>query len=150
MVILERIAIWAVIALISLCVEGATTALVSIWFVAGSAACVVLELAGMQNFYIQCAVFILVSALLVLLLRKKIRKSFETGKTKTNTDLLIGKTAVVEVEIPEGDIGRVRVPGGMSWAAYTDEKRAVCVGEKVKILDISGVKLQCVPFEDAE
>lgn len=143
---MDRIIIWAVIALISLFVEFCTSALVSIWFVGASAVCVLMELAGLHNFYVQCAVFIFVSAALVILMRKKIRKSFESGRSKTNTDLIIGKTAVVEVDIPEGEVGRVRV-GGMSWAAYTNESRTVSSGEKVKILEISGVKLLCVPLD---
>jgi membrane protein implicated in regulation of membrane protease activity len=143
-IFLERIIVWAAILVISVVVECCTTALVSIWFAPSAAVCVLLELFGVKNIYIQLAVFILLTALLVYFLRNKIRESFNRSSTKTNVDSLIGKTAVVEEDITDGLVGRVKV-GGMSWAAYADENVSVTAGEKVKILEISGVKLLCEP-----
>ena len=145
MIFLERIIIWAAILIISVVVECCTTALVSIWFAPGALACILLDLFGVHNIYIQLAVFILLTVLLVFLLRKKIGESFRSSSAKTNIDSLIGKTAVVEEDILDGGVGRVKV-GGMSWAAYTEEERDILAGEKVKVLDISGVKLYCIPI----
>lgn len=144
MIFLERIIIWAAILAVSVVVECCTTALVSIWFAPSAAVCLLLELFGIKNIYIQIAVFVLLTALLVFLLRNKIKASFKSGKTKTNVDSLIGKTAVVEEDIHEGKVGRVII-GGMSWAAISEEPRSILAGEKVKILEISGVKLCCMP-----
>ncbi len=146
MIFLERIIIWAAILVISVAVECCTTALVSIWFAPSAAVCILLELFGVKNIYMQLAAFIFLTVLLVFLLRNKIRASFKSSTTKTNVDSLIGKTAVVEEDISEGKIGRVNV-GGMSWAAVSEEARPILAGERVKILEISGVKLCCAPIE---
>lgn len=144
---MERIIIWAVILAVSVVVECCTTALVSIWFAPSAAVCVLLELLGIKNIYIQLAVFILLTALLVFLLRNKIRESFKSPSAKTNVDSLIDKTAVVEETILDGKPGRVKV-GGMSWAAVSEESRPILSGEKVKIIGVSGVKLCCKPISD--
>ncbi len=144
MIFLERIIVWAAILVISIVVECCTTALVSIWFAPSAAVCILLELFGVRNVYIQLAAFLLLTVLLVFLLRNKIRESFKSGTTMTNVDSLIGKTAIVEQDICDGLVGRVKV-GGMSWAAYSDENLNIAAGEKVKILAISGVKLFCEP-----
>lgn len=141
---MERIVIWMVIIAISLITEGLTMALVSIWFVPSAAICLILELVGVKNIYIQIAVFIVLSALFAFFLRGKLKQSLR-GSSKTNVDALVGKTAVVEEDIPEGGVGRARI-GGMSWAAFTEENRSVLAGEKVRITEIIGVKLLCVPL----
>ena len=141
---MERIIIWVAILVVSIVVECCTTALVSIWFAPAAAACVVLELVGVKSLYIQLAVFILLTVLLVFFMRNKIKESFKSGKIRTNVDSLIGKTAVVEEDIVDGGVGRV-VVGGMSWAAFTDEDRNILAGEKVTVHEISGVKLYCLP-----
>ncbi len=143
---MESIVVWAIILVASIVIECMTTALVSIWFVPSAAVCIVLGLFNV-TIYIQIAVFVVLTALLVFLLRNKIKANFSKNSTKTNVDSLIGKTAVVEEEIPEGAVGRIKV-GGMSWAAFSKEKRAVLAGEKVKILEVSGVKLCCAALEE--
>lgn len=143
---MESIVVWSIILVASIVIECMTTALVSIWFVPSAAVCIVLELFNV-SIYIQIAVFVVLTALLVFLLRNKIKSGFSKNSTKTNVDSLIGKTAVVEEEIPEGAVGRVKV-GGMSWAAFSKETRAVLAGEKVKIIEVSGVKLCCAPLEE--
>ena len=144
---MDRIILWAAILVISVVVEGCTTALVSIWFAPAAAVCILLELFGVKNIYIQLVAFILLTVLLVFLLRNRIKASFKRPSTKTNVDSLIGKTAVVEEDILDGKVGRVNI-GGMSWAAVSDETRSILAGEKVKILEISGVKLCCIPLSD--
>lgn len=144
---MDRIIIWAAILVTSVIVECCTTALVSIWFAPAALACIVLDLVGVHNIYIQLAAFIIITALLVFFMRKRIKESFKSGKTRTNVDSLIGKKAVVEQEIVDGGVGRV-VVGGMSWAAFTEEGRNIPVGEKVKIVEISGVKLYCMPVSE--
>lgn len=142
---MERIVIWLAIIAVSLIAEGMTLALVSIWFVPSAAVCLIMELAGVKNLYIQAAVFIVISALLAVFLRGKLKQSLSRGSSKTNIDALVGKTAVVEEDIPEGGVGRARI-GGMSWAAFTEENRAVLSGERVRVIEIIGVKLRCVPL----
>ena len=138
--------VWAIILAASVIVECTTAALVSIWFAPSAGLCIVLDLLGV-NIYIQIAVFVVVTALLVFLLRNKIRASF-TAKPlpQTNVDSLIGKTAFVEEDIPADGVGRVNV-GGMSWSAYSAQQRTLCVGEKVTVVEVSGVKLLCEPIE---
>ncbi|MBR5527890.1 MAG: hypothetical protein IKV97_02715 [Clostridia bacterium] len=139
--------IWVAVLIISVAVECMTSALISVWFVPASIVCIILDLVGVTNIYIQLAVFVIISALLVYLLRNKIKSSFTKKVEKTNVDSLVGRIAVAEDDIPAGDIGRVRI-GGMSWSAVICENRRVLAGEKVRVADISGVKLICAPIEN--
>ncbi len=143
---MESIIIWSAIIIISLVTEGMTAALVAIWFVPGAAVSLVLSLLGVKSIAIQAAVFVVISAGCAFLLRDKIRKSINQNHEKTNLDALIGKTARVVCDIPADGEGRVAV-GDVTWIAYTDSGIDISMGEKVKILDISGVKLLCAPVE---
>mgnify|MGYP002518340072 CR=1 FL=1 len=144
---MEHIVLWGAVLIIALIAEFLTAALVSIWFVPSAAVCILLELCGVRSLGIQAAVFVVLSALLAFILRKKTAESLRKDETKTNVDALIGQNAVVEEDIPSGGVGRVRV-GGMSWAAFTEADRTVLRGENVKIQSVSGVRLLCIPKEE--
>ncbi len=141
---MESIIVWSAIIVISLIAEGLTAALVAIWFVPGAVVGLVLSLIGVKSIALQAVAFVVVSAVCAWLLRDKIRRSINENHEKTNIDALIGKTARVVVDIPADGEGRVAV-GDVTWIASTEEDRSICVGEKVKILEVSGVKLLCAP-----
>jgi len=145
---MEQIAMtlmWAVFFIGALLIESQTAELIAVWFVPGALVAMVLATCGV-DMWIQWVVFAAISAILVVLaltiFRKKLLKNF--GKEKTDTDLLIGKTAVVIEKIDNVAMtGAVKVDG-MVWSArmYDDCEYAE-VGEYVEILAISGVKLIC-------
>ncbi len=119
-----------------------TAGLTAIWF---APAALISMLLALFNFTagIQISAFIIISGLLMLVFYKKIKDNIEKKSEKTNLDAIIGKEALVEEDIEERGIGRVKV-GGISWAAYTETGTGtVRKGEYVKITAIDGVKLLC-------
>ncbi len=136
---------WAVFFIGALLIESQTAELIAVWFVPGALVSLVLATLGVET-WIQWIVFAALSAVLLALaltiFRKKLLKNH--GKEKTDTDLLIGKTAVVIERIDNAAMtGAVKVDG-MVWSAkmYDDCEYAE-VGEFVEIEAISGVKLIC-------
>lgn len=146
---MTNLAIWVTVLVLALIAEGATAGLVAIWFMPSALLCIALELLGVHNLFLEIALFFIVSAVLFALFYKKVTAHFSRKGEKTNVDALIGKVATVEVDIPEGGVGRVKV-SGQSWSAVCDAKRDVIAGEKVKVLSLDGVKLICGLSEEKE
>ena len=70
--------------------------------------------------------------------RKTLMKLFKNKNVETNLDRVVGMTGIVTEKIDD-EYGEVKVDG-KKWTAYSDEK--IDVHEKVKVLQINGVKLK--------
>ena len=128
---------WMIIFLTLLFIELVTVNLVTIWFAVGALAAFILTY-FVDSVLIQIGVFIVVSAISLILTRKVVNK-IRGGKIEaTNLDRVIGKTGVVTEEITKLDPGEVKVDG-KKWSAVSSKK--ISVGSKVEILSIDGVKL---------
>lgn len=137
---------WLALTVVAIAAEAATSELVAIWFMPASLVAMILAVLNVP-LWIQIVVFIvLVAAFLILskrFLRKYLKKSSEAN---TNTDALIGQTAIVTERIDNlAQCGAVKV-NGLEWSAravaddVTVEKETLVV-----IRQISGVKLICEP-----
>ena len=137
---------WLALTVVAIAAEAATSELVAIWFMPASLVAMILALLNVP-LWIQIVVFIvLVAAFLIFskrFLRKYLKKSSEAN---TNTDALIGQTAIVTERIDNlAQCGAVKV-NGLEWSAravaddVTVEKETLVV-----IRQISGVKLICEP-----
>lgn len=136
---------WAIIFVLALYIEAETAELVAIWFVPGAAVCTVLS-AYYNVFWVQALIFVISSAALLLFANATVRKKLlkNIGKEKTDTDILIGKTAKVEEEINNSEEkGTVKIDGRVWSARLVDENERASPGEFVVIESISGVKLMC-------
>ena len=136
---------WAAFFMGALFIEAQTAELLAVWFVPGAIISLILATCGVPV-WIQWIVFAVVSTILVVLaltvFRKKLLKNH--GKEKTDTDLLIGKTAVVTERIDNAAMtGAVRVDGKEWSARMLDDCETAEVGEYVEVEAISGVKLIC-------
>ena len=137
---------WLAIFVILLIVELSTVNLVSIWFALGALA------AGLVAYFvdsmmIQVAVFIIVSAISLLLTNKFVEKLRHGKVVPTNLDRVIGKIGIVTLEITKLEPGEVKVDG-KRWSAVSSRK--IEVGRKVEILSIDGVKLHVKEIEEKE
>ena len=128
--------IWILLFLIFLIIEVATVSLVSIWFCGGALAAMI-STYFTDSLFAQILVFIIVSVLLLLIL-KPLFKNFRGKKEYTNYGRVIGKTGIVIKEISPDNYGQVKVDGSV-WTAKSDKK--IKEEEKVKVLDVEGVKL---------
>lgn len=136
---------WAAFFFGALFIEAQTAELLAVWFVPGALIALVLATCGVPT-WIQWIVFAVVSAVLVILaltiFRKKLLKNH--GKEKTDTDLLIGQTALVTERIDNTAMtGAVRIDGKEWSARMMDDCETAEVGEFVEVESISGVKLIC-------
>lgn len=121
--------------------EILTTQLVSVWFAVGALAAFLVALAGVEQLWIQIVVFVAVSAAALAVTRPLVRKLVNKKAEPTNADMVIGKIGVVTDKIDNiAQTGLVKV-GGSLWTARTADGTQIDVGEKVTVLEISGVKL---------
>ena len=143
-----EIVFWLVMMAVFLIVELATVGLVSVWFVAGSlGAMIVAALNG--SLWLQVAVFVIVSAVLLASLRPFMKKFVTPKKIKTNMEALIGQTAVVTCAIDNvRGAGAVKI-GGAEWSARSVDGRNIEVDQLVRVERIEGVKAVVMPVEAA-
>ncbi len=131
--------IWLIVAVLAIIAEAVTVQMVAIWF-APAALIAMLGAVFGAPLWLQITLFVLVSALCVVCLYKKLRKNIADDCEKTNLDALIGTLAKVETEIPPDGVGRVTVRGN-SWQAACSG--GAPVGAHVRVLSIDGVTLIC-------
>lgn len=137
--------VWGAVFILTLLVEAQTAELVSIWFMPGALVSLILSLFKVET-WVQCVVFIAVSAVLLILAKTVFRKRLmkKVGKEKTDIDLLIGQVAIVEEQIKNIEaVGTVKLKGQLWTARMTDDGDTALPGERVIVESISGVKLIC-------
>ena len=136
---------WAVVFVIALWVEAETCEMVAMWFMPGAVASLVLALCNV-DWWIQLIVFIVLSTLFLVLAKTVLKKHLVKNvcQEKTDTDLLIGRSARVEEDIVNNEErGAVRI-NGQTWSARMEnDEETAAVGESVIIVEIKGVKLIC-------
>lgn len=131
--------IWLILLGLFIVVEGATVALVSVWFIAGAAVAAIFALCGLP-IWSQCVAFAVVSAVLLIFLRPFLRKYINAKKENTNVDALIGKRAVVTEAIDNLHAqGAISVSGAV-WTARSANEAQIPVDTVVVIRRIEGVK----------
>lgn len=136
---------WAALFVTALIVESQTAEMVAIWFLPGTLVSLILSLLGVP-LWIQWIVFVVLSAILLVLAFKFFRRLIlkNVGKAKTDTDLLIGKSARVEEEIVNSEMkGAVKIDGKVWSARMANASETAVPGEFVTVLRIEGVKLIC-------
>lgn len=129
---------WFITFALLLFVELATQNLVSIWFVLGSLAALVVSFLT-NNLLLQILVFVLVSIIALIITRSLVKRFKDYDITPTNSDRVIGKIGEVTKDIKKNQYGQVRVFGEY-WTAFSDH--SIDAGTKVRILGIDGVKLE--------
>lgn len=132
---------WLLMAAIFIVVELATLGLTTIWFAGGAFVAAVASALG-ANLVIQIILFLAVSIVLLVMTRPIAVKHLDSKIEKTNSEALIGKTAVVTQEINNVNATGQVVINGMEWTARAkNDDDIIPVKTNVKILEISGVKL---------
>ncbi len=130
--------IWGILFVALVVAEVATFQFVSIWLALGA---LVAMISAAVNVSVpaQIVIFVVVSAMLLILTRPLVRKLSKFKKVPTNADLDIGKNAVV-IEAIGGSVhnGRVKLDG-VDWTAISDEE--IEVGEVVTVTKIDGAKV---------
>lgn len=137
--------VWVALFFTALVIEAQTAELVAIWFLPGILVSLILSFFDVGE-GIQWAVFAVISAVLLVLaftiFRKKLLKNH--GSEPTDTDLLLGRDALVTEDINNPLMtGAVKIDGKEWSARMTEDSETATVGEFVTVQKISGVKLIC-------
>ena len=131
---------WIFIFAVLVVVELITMGLTTIWFAGGALIALIFSIIGLPV-WMQFAVFIVGSGLLLYFTRPIAVKYFNKTRTKTNIEAKIGKQAIVISEIDNlQGIGQVKVEG-MDWSARSFNGEPIKVGEVVVVKRVEGVKL---------
>ena len=136
--LISPIILWLALFVVFLIVEAGTVALVSIWFALGALAALAACALG-AAMWLQIAVFLVVSLVLLAVLWKKVRSKLP--RAKTNVDSVIGAEGYVTEAIDNlSYTGRVKL-GGITWAARSTSGEGIPVGTLVKVERVEGVKV---------
>lgn len=133
--------LWLILLVVLALIEIATLGLTTIWFAVGAlVATIVAALGG--PLWLQIALFLIASILVLIFLRPIAVKFFNKDREKTNVESLIGMHAVVVSEIDnQSEQGQAKL-NGLDWMARSvDEKITIPVGTVVTVLEVRGVKL---------
>ena len=132
--------VWLGAAVVFGIVEALTAGLVSIWFVAGSAAALIAAFLG-AGLGLQVALFLVVSAAALAATRPLVRRYAEGKAVPTNLDRVLGDSGKVTETIDnENSTGAVYVDG-KTWTARSADGSVIPAGTVVEILRMEGVKL---------
>lgn len=138
--------VWLGVLVIFAIVEASTVTLVSIWFVGGSLAALIAALLGAE-IWLQVALFLVVSTILLISLRPLLKKFHQPKKTQTNAPANIGKLAIVTESIDNlHGLGAVKL-SGLTWTARSESGKGIEAGTVVRVKRIEGVKLFVEPAE---
>ena len=130
---------WIFIAIVMGVVEGATMALVSIWFCIGAIAAALCALIT-ESVFVQCLIFVVVTALTLALTRPLSKKLLKKEFTPTNADRIINQEGIVTETInPIEGPGQINV-GGQIWSAKGEGSDIIEKGSIVKVIKIKGVR----------
>lgn len=132
---------WLIVFVACIVIEIITMGLTTIWFAGGALVAAISAALG-APLWLQIALLVAVSLVLLYFTRPVAVKYFNKDRVKTNVESLIGKQAIVISEIDNlQGIGQVTV-GGREWSARTTvDGIKLPVGSVVLIRAISGVKL---------
>ncbi len=135
--------IWLAVLICAIVIEIATAGLVSIWFVPPALVAIILAFFNVAV-YLQIIVFLGLSLILIILSRTFWKKYITVKPLEpTNTDIIIGKTAIVTEDIDNVNaLGEVKV-NGQRWSARSINNELIEEGAKVKVISIEGVKIIC-------
>ncbi len=137
--------VWLVILVVLILIELATMGLTTVWFAGGA---LVAALIAVFNgpLWAQIGAFVVVSLLLLIFTRPIAMKYFNVDRTKTNTESLIGKQAIVTERIDNLKSQGSVIVNGLQWTARSlQHNQDIQEGAVVEIRDIQGVKLIVEP-----
>ena len=138
--------LWFVLMVVFLIMEASTVTVVSIWFVIGALAALILSMLEVQ-LWLQVVVFFTVSCVLLALLRPVTKRFFTPRIVKTNVDSLIGSVGIVTQRIENvASKGQVKL-GTMEWTARSVSGESIPEGTMIRVVRIEGVKAMVEPAE---
>ena len=135
--------LWIAVIILSVVLEAMTDQLISIWFVPGAVIGTILDFLNVGEVY-QVLVFLLLSIVGILFIRKYLTRFVPDKTSKTNIDAIVGEKCVVTEKIDNfAGCGQAKVKGQIWSARGLAEDDVFEVGEVLRIVAIEGVKIIC-------
>ncbi len=145
---MESWMIWIAAGIICMIIEIFTPGFLFMSFGIGAIVTGILSI-FVNNINIQVVIFIVITFLLFINLRKFSKKLISNESEETNIFALKGKKGIVTREIPEDGRGYVKI-GGEEWSAVTRDGKAIAEGEKISVESSEGNKLIVSKIEAKE
>lgn len=137
--------LWLAVIILGVTVEAFSLSLTSIWFAVGALGALVAASFGL-SIGVQVGIFVIFSALLLVLLRPFFRRFLKTETEPTNADRILGQTAVVIEDIDNAkETGSVKLIGQI-WTARSVSGQGIAAGTEVRVREICGVKAMVEPL----
>jgi membrane protein implicated in regulation of membrane protease activity len=138
--------VWLALVVLFLVTEAATVTVVSLWFAAGSLAAMSAALLG-GPVWLQCLVFLTVSAIALTALRPLVRKYIKPKLVRTNVDSIIDSEGYVTEDIDNlSACGRVKL-GGSYWSARSTNSETIPAGTRIRVDRVEGNKVYVTSAE---
>lgn len=128
---------WLLLTIIFAVIEVFTLSLSTIWFAFGALVLTFLSFIAIP-FKVQVLIFLVLSAVLLVLCRKAALNWFAKKKENTNVESLIGKTVIVTKKIEKFQKGEIKV-NGVVWIAKTQDDSVLEENSECVIKSIEGV-----------
>ena len=133
-------AIWLMLLVALVAGEAITVGLTFIWFAAGALGGLLASVLG-GAVWLQVVVFLIVSAVTLVLVRPAAAKLLTPGISPTNADRVLSQIALVTEEIDNiAETGQVKLFGQV-WTARSESGEVIPAQSRVRILRIEGVKV---------
>ncbi len=132
--------LWILAIVAFLILEAATSVVVSIWFAGGAVAGLIASVLG-ADFGVQIFVFLFVSVVLVVLLRKIAFKALKGKKANTNLDRIIGSEVVLTEEVNNLLRTGTAYVGDVEWKVKSENGEIIEKDETAEVVAIEGVRL---------
>lgn len=132
--------IWVGVVALAMIIEAMSMDMTSIWFAVAGIISIIVWAIDSNAIVWQLVVFVVVSTLCIVFLRRITKKLIQKPTVATNSDVLIGKKAVLVDEITENELGSVKI-NGIVWSVKAENDEAIASGSEVEITKIDGNKL---------
>lgn len=130
-------AIWFWMALIFTVIEIETLGLVSVWFVFGAIAAMIISI-FVSSVAVQAIVFITISILLIIFLRSYAVNNFRNKTVrKNNIEELTELPCVIVKDVEAHDLGEIKLQGKI-WRCRSDSGATYKEGDHPNVLRIEG------------
>ena len=138
--------IWLIIAGVCLIAEIITSGFLVFWLSIGALISMIVSLFT-DNIFIQTAVFVISSAILIFATKPFVKKFAKTKNVKTNAFSIIGQNGIVTKDIDSiNSKGQVKIDGE-TWSAIGKNDIDIPKGTEIEVLEIKGVKAVVAPIK---
>lgn len=131
--------VWIAIGIVALVIEMSTAALVSIWFVPAAVLTCLFSLV-VESIFAQIVVFVILSAIAMVISRKVYKKYIKKDKDEIGADSKMMGKIVKVVEDTDANSGQVLV-GDIYWKARSENGEIILKDEQAKIVSVDGTTL---------